>query len=172
MRNIWQHGRVVVVGIALVAMVTAGGADARKRGVGKTVEGSEVTDNTLTGVDIDESTLQCTGPGGIPGCGVAGPGTPSAPPSTPPSAPTITLGTPATVTIGFPAVKSGLATSACPAGTTAIGGNVSWDNNQDADDTIIQESGQTGPNSWYALAVDGPNNNHPVTLRVVAICLS
>jgi hypothetical protein len=166
MRSIWRYGRIAFAGLALVALVAGGSANARGRGVGRTVEGSEVTDGTLTGVDIDESTLQCTGPGGIPGCGAA------AAPGAPAYTPTITFGTPATVTIGYPAVKSGLATSACPAGTTAISGSVSWDDNQDLDDTIVQESGFTGPNSWYALAVDGPNNNHPVTLRVVAICLS
>jgi hypothetical protein len=165
MRNIWKYGKIAVIGIALVAMVTAGSADAKRRGVGKTVEGSEVTDGTLTGADIDESTLQCTGPGGIPGCGaLAGPGTPAAP--------TITLGTPATAQIGFPAVKTGLATSACPAGTQAISGSVSFDNDQDNDDVFIRESGLTGPNSWYALAVSRVNTNHVVTLRVTAICIS
>ncbi len=164
MRNIWMYGRVAVIGLAVIAMVTTGSADARRGGVGKTVEGSEVTDGTLTGADVDETTLQCGGPGGIPGCGAATPGTPSSP--------TVTFAPSASAQIGYPAIKLALVKSDCPAGTHVVGGSVSWDNDQDDDDVYFRESGFTGPNSWYAIAVDGPVNNHPITARVTAICIS
>jgi hypothetical protein len=181
-RNIWKYGRVLLAAVALVAVAAGGTADARG-GVGRSVDGTEVEDGTLTaadvqdgsltGADIDQSTLKCGGPGGIPGCGAAAPA-PAAPAPGPSgsAALTTTFGTSATAQIGYPAIKTALLKSDCPTGTKAVGGSVSWDNDQNDDDVYFRESGFTGPNSWYAIAVDGPVNNHPITARVTAICIS
>jgi hypothetical protein len=143
-RKIWKHVLVGFAVTALLATVAGGDASAGKaRGVGRTVDGSEVVDNSLTGSDIVETSLDYP----------------------------VTFGVSQSTTIGYPAIKTGLVSSACPDGTKAISGTVSWDNDQDDDDVYIRESGFTGPNSWYAIGVDGPVNNHPVTLRVTAICL-
>ena len=170
MKSIWKYGRIAAVGLALIAMVTTGTADARRGGVGKTVEGSEVTDNTLTGTDIDETTLQCTGPGGIPGCGAA---------ATPGSKGTLTtvLGTNSSGQLGYPAVKKVTVASTCPAGTKAVTGLVDILGGGESDNVYITAFGPSTDGSQF-FATAKATSSYPAvpaqvsTLRVFAVCAS
>jgi hypothetical protein len=166
MRNIWKFGKVAVIGIALVAMVGAGSADAKRGGVGKTVEGSEVTDGTLTGADIDESSLQCAGPGGIPGCGAAGGA---------PAPLTTQLGTNVSRPIGYPAIKTATAVSTCPAGTKAVTGLVDILGAGEPDNVYLTAFGPTVDGTQF-IATAKATSSFPATpakaatLRVIAVC--
>jgi hypothetical protein len=171
MRNIWKYGRIAAVGLALVAMVTTGTADAKRGGVGKTVEGSEVTDNTLTGADIDETTLQCGGPGGIPNCG-AGPGAPA-----PVGTLTTVLGTNASKPLGYPAVKTVTVASTCPAGTKAVTGLVDILGSGESDNVYLTAFGPTTDGSQFFATAKATSSFPAVpaqvsTLRVFAVCAS
>jgi hypothetical protein len=173
LKKTWKYGRIVAIGLALVAMVTTGTADARRGGVGKTVEGSEVTDNTLTGADIDESTLQCTGPGGIPGCGVAGPGPGNAPAQTLKTE----LGTNASAPLGYPAVKTVTVTSTCPAGTKAVTGLVDILGSGESDNVYITAFGPSVDGTQFFATAKATSSFPAVpaqvsTLRVFAVCAS
>lgn len=169
-QNIWKYGRVVAIGIALVAMLTTGSADARRGGVGKTVEGSEVTDGTLTGADIDESTLQCGGPGGIPNCGAAGPGG---------AVPTLNtqLGTNASKPLGYPALKTVTVASTCPTGTKAVTGLVDILGAGESDNVYLTAFGPSTDGTQF-FATAKATSSYPAvpaqvaTLRVFAVCAS
>lgn len=170
MRNIWKYGRVAVIGLAIVAMATTGTADAKRGGVGKTVEGSEVTDNTLTGADIDESTLQCTGPGGIPGCGA---GAPPAPAGTL----TTVLGTNVSKPLGYPAVKTVTVASTCPAGTKAVTGLVDILGSGESDNVYLTAFGPSVDGTQFFATAKATSSFPAVpaqvsTLRVFAVCAS
>ena len=167
-RNIWKHGRILAVGLAVVAMATMGTADAKRGGVGKTVEGSEVTDNTLTGADIDESTLQCTGPNGIPGCGGTG---------NPPATLTTVLGTNVSGSIGYPAIKKVTVTSTCPAGTKAVNGIVDILGGTESDNVYLTAFGPSVDGTQFFASAKATSSYpavpaQPSTLRVIAVCLS
>ena len=175
-KSIWKYGRLVAIGLALVAMLSTGHADARRGGVGKTVEGSEVTDETLTGVDIDESSLKCGGPGGIPGCGAT---TTTPPTGTPPTAVTLKtqLGTNASKSLGYPAIRTATVASDCPAGTTAISGLVDILGAGDSDNVYLTAFGPSVDGRQYFATAKATNSNPSVpaqvaTLRVFAICAS
>jgi hypothetical protein len=173
LKKIWKYGRIAVAGLALVAMVNTGTADARRGGVGKTVEGSEVTDGTLTGADIDESTLQCTGPGGIPGCGAAGPGQPA------PVAQTLKteLGTNVSRPIGYPAIKTTTVASTCPAGTKAVTAIVDILGAGESDNVYLTAFGPSVDGTQFFATAKATNSNPSVpaqaaSLRVIAVCAS
>lgn len=170
LRKSWKYATVVAMGLAVVAMMTAGSADAKRRGIGKTVEGSEVTDNTLTGADIDESTLQCTGPNGIPGCGVG------AAPGTKGTLQTV-LGTNASGQLGYPAVKKVTVTSTCPAGTKAVTGLVDILGGGESDNVYITAFGPSVDGTQFFATAKATSSYPPVpaqpsTLRVFAVCAS
>lgn len=175
MKSIWKYGRVVAIGLVIAAMLTTGHADARRGGVGKTVEGSEVTDETLTGADINESTLKCGGPGGIPGCGVTA--TPPTTPGTPPVTLKTQLGTNASKPLGYPAIKTATVASDCPAGTTAISGLVDILGAGEPDNVYLTAFGPSVDGRQYFATAKATNSNPSVpaqsaTLRVFAICAS
>ena len=175
LKKTWKYGRVVAIGLALVAMVTTGTADARRGGVGKTVEGSEVTDGTLTGADIDESTLQCTGPGGIPGCGVAGPGPGPAP--APAQTLKTELGTNVSKQLGYPALKTVTVASTCPAGTKAVTGLVDILGAGESDNVYLTAFGPSIDGTQFFATAKATSSFPSVpaqvaTLRVFAVCAS
>ncbi len=152
-QNIWKIGRTVALIAALAAMVGTGTADARGGGVGKTVEGTEVTDGTLTGADIDESTLEI---GAL--------------------AVSTKLGTGASQPIGYPAIKTATATSQCPAGTTAVSGLVDIFGAGEPDNVYLTNFGPSLDGKSFFATAKATNSNpsvpaQPATLRVFAICL-
>lgn len=169
-QSIWKYGRLVVIALAVVGMLGAGSADAKRRGVGKTVEGSEVTDNTLTGDDIDESTLRCAGPGGIPGCGVSGP-------APAPVQLTTQLGTNASKPLGYPAIKTVTVASTCPAGTKAVTGLVDILGAGESDNVYLTAFGPTTDGTQFFATAKATSSFPAVpaqvaTLRVFAVCAS
>lgn len=167
-RRISKYLAVTAVSVLVVGAVAGGNAAAKKSFQQKlddaTIGSAQVDDNSLTGADVDETTLVCGGPGGIPGCGDAAPAGFGS--SVVASAGTATFGLGQVANNAFPV--TGQATSTCPAGSTVVGGEVSWDNDAVNDAVSIVESRRFG-NGWYGKGAVDENANR--TLRVVAICL-